>query len=96
MTFNEFLSNYGLFIALTIFSVIIVLVLFFLFIPRLKKEEKVEEHSVNKEHFISLLGGNENILEVTLRGSRLTVSLKDPSLARTKKTRRGPCYCDAI
>lgn len=88
MTFNEFLSNYGLFIALTIFSVIIVLVLFFLFIPRLKKEEKVEEPAVDKEHFISLLGGNENIFEVTLRGSRLTVSLKDPSLANVEELKK--------
>lgn len=81
MDFNEFLSKYAVFIALTVFSIIVVLIIFFLLIPRLRKEEPPLEHSVDKDHFLSLLGGEENILDISLRGSRLSVSLKDQNLA---------------
>lgn len=80
MNFNEFLSKYGIFIALTIFSFITILTIFFLLLPRLKKEEPQKEPSVDKEHFLSLLGGDDNILDISLRGSRLSVSLKDQSI----------------
>lgn len=80
MDFNEFLSKYALFIALTVFSVITVLILFFLFIPRLKKEKLVSEETIDKEEFLNLLGGVDNILDISLKGSRLSVSLKDQTI----------------
>ncbi len=88
MDFNEFLSKYAVFIALTVFSIIVVLIIFFLLIPRLKKEEAVQEPGVDKNHFLSLLGGDENILDISLRGSRLSVSLKDQSLANFEELKK--------
>lgn len=80
MNFNEFLGKYALFIALTIFSVITVLIIFFLFIPRLKKETPSAQDTIDKEEFLNFLGGVDNILDISLRGSRLSVSLKDQTI----------------
>lgn len=81
MPFNEFLEQYGLFIALTIFSLIVILITLFLLLPRLKKEEPVKvTPRVSKDAFYALLGGEANVKEITLGGSRLSVRLNDQSL----------------
>lgn len=89
MTFNDFLKDYAFFIALTIFSVIIILLIFFLLIPKLKKEEPpVVTLDIDKSAFYELLGGAANVMSVSLNGSRLSVELKDQSLAQIEELKK--------
>lgn len=81
MTFNEFLREYSLFIALTVFGIIVIFLIFFLLIPRLRKEEEPKSPSVSKDEILTLLGGEDNIKTISLRGSRLSVELNDQTLA---------------
>lgn len=89
MTFNDFLREYAFFIALTIFSVIIILLIFFLLLPKLKKEETpAPELDIDKSAFDELLGGSDNIIKISLNGSRLSVELKDQSLAQLDELKK--------
>ncbi|OQA77886.1 MAG: hypothetical protein BWY30_00934 [Tenericutes bacterium ADurb.Bin239] len=89
MTFSDFLQQYGLYMALVVFTFIVLLIIFFLVIPRLpRKEKETEVPTVEKEQIIALLGGEENIKEIALRGSRLSVTLKDQSLANIDELKK--------
>lgn len=89
MTFSEFLQQYGIYLAFVIFFTIVILIIFFLIIPRTSKKVKEEvEPSVSKLEIIDLLGGNDNIKEVTLRGSRLSLVLVDQSLANIEELKK--------
>ena len=79
MTFNDFLRDYGLFIAFTIFFIIIILIALFLLVPRLKKTGPALA-TYDQSKLINLLGGEGNIIQLAARGSRLTVTVKDPKL----------------
>lgn len=78
LTFGDFLEKYGFYISLTIASLIVVLLIIFFVVPRLHKEApEIVESSVNKDAFYALLGGEDNIKTISLKGSRLSVELFD-------------------
>lgn len=79
MTFNDFLRDYGLFIAFTVFFIIVILIALFLLVPRVKKTDKIAS-TYDKDALITLLGGSQNIKSIVARGSRLTVSVIDRTL----------------
>lgn len=85
--FNEFLKEYGLFIAFTVFFIIVILIILFLLIPRIKKEAITSEVTVDKTHFLSLLGEG-NVISITRSGSRLSVVLADQSLADIEELKK--------
>lgn len=89
MDFNEFLQNYGLYLALVVFSVIVFLLFLFLVVPRLRKEDTQDTTpQLLKSEFITLLGGETNITEINLRGSRLSVSLVNKELANVEELKK--------
>jgi phosphotransferase system IIB component len=89
MTFSDFLRQYGVYMALVVFTCIVLLIICFLVIPRLpRKEKETEVPTVEKEQIIALLGGSENIKEIALRGSRLSVTLKDQNLANIDELKK--------
>ncbi len=89
MTFSEFLQQYGVYLDFVVFLAIVFLIILILVIPRLpKKGTKSVEPSISKLEIITLLGGEDNIKEIALRGSRLTVSLADKSLANIEELKK--------
>ena len=77
---NEFLKNYGIWIAIAVAALIfiVVLVLFFVALAK-RKHNKYDAHiesSIDNDAFFMALGGKENIISSVLNGSRLTLELK--------------------
>lgn len=82
LSFRAFLEDYGLYISLTVATIIVILLVIFFLLPRLQKDEPAPvEQSVDKSVFISLLGGEDNITNIRLNGSRLSVELKNQGAA---------------
>ncbi len=90
MGFSEFLSKYSVYIALAIFLVIVVLLVIFLVIPRLKHKESlvpvVDEKL--KENIYLHLGGTDNVSEIKRFGSRLSIVLVDQSLVNLEELKK--------
>ncbi len=76
MTFAEFLEQYAVLISVTLATIILVLVILFLIVPRFTKKDEV---MVDAADFFQSLGGKENVKDLTIRGSRVTVVLIDPN-----------------
>lgn len=72
---NDFLAIYGWLIALFFALVLVLAIIVILLINRKKKEPK-------NDSLISSLGGEENIDDLELKGSRLTVKLKNKDLLK--------------
>ncbi|OQC11473.1 MAG: hypothetical protein BWX74_00049 [Tenericutes bacterium ADurb.Bin087] len=89
MTFSDFLRQYGVYLALVVFMAIIILIFFFLVIPRRpKKDEEKTLPSTSRSEVIALLGGEDNVQEIVLRGSRLSVTLSDPKKANIEALKK--------
>lgn len=73
LSFNSFLKDYGIWIAVALAIILIFVCLFFL----LKKGKSKGRGKEEIEAFLAAIGGKENILEVKARGSRLSLSLQD-------------------
>lgn len=73
LTANDFLKNYGIWLAVAL-VVILVIVVLFLVLQKGKKSPKRSDEALS---FIAALGEKENIISLTDRGSRLSVSLQD-------------------
>ena len=76
--FGEFLKKYSVFIAIG-FAVLIGLVILIIVLSGLKRGKgKIEEKPVaSKSEYLSLLGGEENIIDKKVEGSRISIYLKD-------------------
>jgi len=76
--FEAFLESYGIWLAVAFALVIVAVIVAIVLINKNKKPKfnKVE----NTDSIVVALGGIENIKQVSGIGSRLTVTLKDPSL----------------
>lgn len=81
--FNDFFKNYGMWIAIIIAGVVLLVVaLLFSLSSRKKSKEPVEQKNViiNSNNIIASLGGKENIESTSLTGSRISVNLKDSNI----------------
>lgn len=83
---NTFLKNNAIWIAVG-FVVIILLTLIILFLFNRNKTKKIDKttYSISTNDWLDSLGGKDNILEISSRGSRLTLSLKEISLINETK-----------
>lgn len=79
--FNEFLKNYGVWIAVSVAAVIFLTVLIFFVISLKKKNNKISpELSINEyKEIYQCLGGKDNIKNHFIKGSRITLELIDNS-----------------
>ncbi len=88
---NDFLKNYGIWIAVALASIafITVIVLFIIAKVKDKKGLVVEEaHAEPSERSLAILealGGKENILDHSLNGSRISLSLTDYNAVKEDK-----------
>ena len=74
---NVFLKNYGIFLALGI-VLIIVLVIVGLLVFNQSRKKKINKSGANSSiSWIEALGDKDNIIEISGNRSRLVVSLKD-------------------
>ena len=80
---NDFLKNYGIWIAIALAGAALITVIVLFIIAKVKDkkgylpEEAKPELSERSKAILEALGGKENILEHSLNGSRLTLSLTD-------------------
>ena len=83
---NTFLKNNAIWIAVG-FVVIILITLIILFLFNRNKTKKIDKttYSISTNDWLDSLGGKDNILEISSRGSRLTLSLKEISLINETK-----------
>ncbi len=81
---NTFLKDYGLWIALALCVIIIVTVLAIYLSAHQKKSTRAKK-AQEFQDFVMALGGNENIVQATFKGSRLSVVLHDYQLVDEKK-----------
>ena len=83
---NTFLKNNAIWIAVG-FVVIILITLIILFLINRNKTKKIDKttYSISTNDWLDSLGGKDNILEISSRGSRLTLSLKEISLINETK-----------
>ena len=79
LDFNSFLKQNALYLALGVVGLIIVVLLLCFFLS--KKNDKKEPSKIrgNKSEYIDSFGGNDNLVDYKLIGSRIEVHLKDYS-----------------
>ena len=84
--FNDFLKDYGIYLALAVAGVVLIAVLVFVFLAlkRRKAAPKVEEVKVDSSLIKAALGGEDNIVSHSINGSRIVIELKDYSLVNEK------------
>lgn len=87
--FNEFLKNYGIWVALAIAGIVFLAVLVLFFISLYKKKTHTydidDKRKTDVSEFLNLLGGKENVKHFEVKGSRLTLELIDDSLLQEEK-----------
>lgn len=74
MEFAEFLERYAVLLSVIIAGTILLLIIVFLVVPKFTKKPIVEDQT---PLFFSALGEQENIETFEIRGTRVTVVLKD-------------------
>lgn len=83
--FNEFLKNYGLFIAIGVAVVVLATVIILIFISQKRKGTKGNKinkvSSFDSNDVIKALGDKDNIVSANVTGSRISVELKDVNKA---------------
>lgn len=88
---NDFLKNYGIWIAVALAGAALITVIVLFIIAKVKDkngylpEEARPELSERSKGILEALGGKENILEHSLNGSRLTLSLTDYNVVNEAK-----------
>lgn len=78
--FNEFLKNYGMWIAIGIAGLILITVIILFVFTSKRKGTGVEfkkTSSFDNKVVIDALGGIENIIDHSINGSRISISIKD-------------------
>lgn len=86
ISFNRFLQDYGLYLALGVAALIIIVALAILFPYYLKRKKgKPAPRLIDKTAYVTALGGAENILSKELKGSRIVLHLADNSKVDKEK-----------
>ena len=86
ISFNRFLQDYGLYLAIGVAALIVIVILAILLPYYLKrKKEKPAPRLINKTAYVTALGGAENILSKELKGSRIVLHLADNSKVDKEK-----------
>lgn len=83
--FSNFLRTYAIWICLAIIFIILVTLFFLLVLPRIKQNKKKTTSITEGVDWINSLGGKSNIISVSSSRSRLTLEVKDTSLADQNK-----------
>lgn len=78
LTVSEFFYKYGIYIAIAIVVIMIAIVAFLLIRNKAKKDTKQDDEIY--ESIIKGLGGEDNILTMEAKMSRLNLTLKDDTL----------------
>ena len=82
---NDFLRDYGLYLALGVVGLILVVALAILLPYFLKKGKGKKGKIASKGEYLSALGGEENVLTKELKGSRIVLRLADYSKVDKQK-----------
>ena len=85
--FNEFLKNYGIFLAIGVAGIVLITVLVLFLVSLSKKRKNVvkeEPQTVDNSKVIEAVGGRDNVISHSLNGSRIALELKDYSLVDEK------------
>ncbi len=82
---NDFLRDYGLYLALGVVALILVVALAILLPYFLKKGKGKKGKIASKGEYLSALGGEENVLSKELKGSRIVLRLADYSKVDRQK-----------
>ena len=82
---NDFLRDYGLYLALGVIALILVVALAILLPYFLKKGKGKKGKIASKGEYLSALGGEENVLSKELKGSRIVLRLADYSKVDRQK-----------
>ncbi len=82
---NDFLRDYGLYLALGVVALILVVALAILLPYFLKKGKGKKGKIASKGEYLSALGGEENVLSKELKGSRIVLRLADYSKVDKQK-----------
>ena len=79
--FEAFLRSYAwiLCVAVVVVILLTIVIIFLIKNRRVQKPKKLESNAAPDE-WVSALGGQDNIVEVTSNGSRLSVIIKNPEL----------------
>lgn len=92
---NEFLKNYGIWIAVAVAVLVFIAVLVLFIIALVKRKNgtysiKVNSPSLDEDEFFNALGGKDNIISSSLTGSRLSLELQNyNNIDREKLTSLG-------
>lgn len=82
---NDFLRDYGFYLALGVVALILVVALAILLPYFLKKGKGKKGKIASKGEYLSALGGEENVLSKELKGSRIVLWLADYSKVDKQK-----------
>ena len=77
MDFEAFLKEYGIYFSIGLFVLIALFLLFYFLYPLFNRHKQVEKRQVDANQFYLALGGEDNVKNLTLNGSRLSVELVD-------------------
>lgn len=81
--FNDFMKNYGIWIAVGVAAIILIVVLIVFFASTKRKGGKNKDNKVvpvfDNSLVIKALGDKENIISTCINGSRIAIELKDTS-----------------
>ncbi len=75
-SFNEFMKNNALWIALSFLAIIIIAILLIVFI-NIKKNKQIKNDKEIEDTLLTALGGKDNIKTKSLKGTRITITLND-------------------
>lgn len=79
LDFNSFLKQNALYLALGVVGLIIVVLLLCFFLSKKNGKKEPSKIRGNKSEYIDSFGGNDNLVDYKLIGSRIEVHLKDYS-----------------
>lgn len=82
---NDFLRDYGLYLALGVAALILLVALAILLPYFLRKKKGGKAKIASKGEYLSALGGEENVLNKELKGSRIVLHLADYSKVDRQK-----------
>ena len=75
-SFNEFMKNNALWIALSFLAIIIIAILLIVLI-NVKKNKQIKNDKEIEDTLLTALGGKDNIKTKSLKGTRITITLND-------------------
>lgn len=79
--FNIFLRENALWIALS-FALIIIAVLLLIFLTSKKESQKTTKAAFDATAFLQALGGRQNVISLSFKGSRLILVIKEKNLLK--------------